>query len=279
MKIAIIGAGPAGCAAARRLSERGADVTVFDKARGPGGRTSSRRIGDRSVDHGAPSLPSPDPDLLAALPALPLSPWQGGLTAIPRMSALCRALLGEIPLRTEIRATSLSEGLLRHEGGEEGPFDAFLVTVPAPQATEALVGAAAARALAGISMSPCWSVFGERPDPPTEPVTRLPEGTLYRESTKPARPPSPLVTFHASPSWSRERLEDSPAQIAALLAPHVGPAATAHRWRYARVEAPLDVPFLGGHGLWYAGDACLGGDVVGALRSGLAAADEILARS
>lgn len=278
MRVAVIGAGPAGCAAARHLSDRGAAVTVFDKARGPGGRTSSRRLGDLSVDHGAPALPPLGPDLLGVLPALPLSPWQDGLTAVPRMSALCRALLGEIPLRAEIRATSLSGGLLRHEGGTEGPFDAFLVAIPAPQAAEALVGKAVARALVSVAMAPCWSAFGARQDLPDEPVTVLPEGTLYRESSKPGRAPSPLVTFQASPSWSRERLEESPERIAELLAPHAGPAATAHRWRYARVEKPLGVPFLGGQGLWYAGDACLGGDIPGALRSGLAAAEAILAR-
>ena len=41
--IAVIGAGMAGLSCARHLQEAGCRVTVFDKARGPGGRMSTRR--------------------------------------------------------------------------------------------------------------------------------------------------------------------------------------------------------------------------------------------
>lgn len=53
MQTAVIGAGLAGLAAARRLEAAGHEVTVFDKARGPGGRSSLRRVGDHAFDHGA----------------------------------------------------------------------------------------------------------------------------------------------------------------------------------------------------------------------------------
>ncbi len=57
--IAVIGAGVAGLACARRLQSQGRIVTVFDRGFRPGGRLSVRRIplGDRSIayaDHGAP---------------------------------------------------------------------------------------------------------------------------------------------------------------------------------------------------------------------------------
>lgn len=44
MRVAIIGAGMAGASAARQLRQAGVDVVVFDKARGPGGRMTSKRM-------------------------------------------------------------------------------------------------------------------------------------------------------------------------------------------------------------------------------------------
>ena len=52
MKIAIIGAGFAGLTLAKRLAEQH-DVSVFEKARGPGGRMSTRRADPFAFDHGA----------------------------------------------------------------------------------------------------------------------------------------------------------------------------------------------------------------------------------
>ena len=51
--IAVIGAGLAGLSCARHLQDAGCRVTVFDKARGPGGRMSTRRGDDWQCDHGA----------------------------------------------------------------------------------------------------------------------------------------------------------------------------------------------------------------------------------
>lgn len=44
MRIAIIGAGMTGASAANALTAAGAEVVVFDKGRGPGGRMSSKRV-------------------------------------------------------------------------------------------------------------------------------------------------------------------------------------------------------------------------------------------
>ncbi|WP_051685701.1 NAD(P)/FAD-dependent oxidoreductase [Rheinheimera texasensis] len=44
MRVAIIGAGMTGATAASALADAGAEVTVFDKGRGPGGRMSSKRL-------------------------------------------------------------------------------------------------------------------------------------------------------------------------------------------------------------------------------------------
>lgn len=54
--VAIIGAGLAGLECATKLLGTKANVTIFEKARGPSGRISTRRIGndgDFYFDHGA----------------------------------------------------------------------------------------------------------------------------------------------------------------------------------------------------------------------------------
>ncbi|GEM_PF-42144 len=57
LRVAVIGGGMAGMAAARTLADANAHVVVFDKGRGPGGRMSTRRMDDGSgavcFDHGA----------------------------------------------------------------------------------------------------------------------------------------------------------------------------------------------------------------------------------
>ena len=48
-RVAVVGAGIAGLAAARRLAAAGVEVTVFDKARRPGGRLATRRAEGQST--------------------------------------------------------------------------------------------------------------------------------------------------------------------------------------------------------------------------------------
>ena len=56
-RVAIVGAGVAGLAAARRLAGHGIPVTVLEKSRGLGGRCATRRVRTGSdelrFDHGA----------------------------------------------------------------------------------------------------------------------------------------------------------------------------------------------------------------------------------
>lgn len=52
-RIAVIGAGLAGIAAAHALTSRNAHVTIFEKSRGYGGRCATKRWQGHVVDHGA----------------------------------------------------------------------------------------------------------------------------------------------------------------------------------------------------------------------------------
>lgn len=136
--IAIIGAGIAGLSAATRLAAQGHAVTIFEKARGPGGRLASRRTSEGPIDIGAQYFTARDPRFQSALEqwraagvvatwgekllSLGKSPsdesqWQRlrddstRYVASPRMSALSRHLSEQLPahasLHSETRITRL----------------------------------------------------------------------------------------------------------------------------------------------------------------------------
>ncbi len=55
LKVAVVGAGISGLLCARTLLDMGLDVEVFEKSRGPGGRSATRRLDSGTkADHGAP---------------------------------------------------------------------------------------------------------------------------------------------------------------------------------------------------------------------------------
>jgi predicted NAD/FAD-dependent oxidoreductase len=65
MHIAVIGAGIAGLACARRLVDGGHDVVVFERSKGPGGRAATRRTEIGGFDHGAQYLTARHPSFVA----------------------------------------------------------------------------------------------------------------------------------------------------------------------------------------------------------------------
>ncbi|WP_164850234.1 FAD-dependent oxidoreductase [Cobetia sp. ICG0124] len=136
--IAIIGAGIAGLSAASYLAAQGHAVTIFEKARGPGGRLASRRTPHGPLDIGAQYFTARDPRFQSALETWRadgiVAPWGDRLlrlgktasdtqewqrlrddsaryVASPRMSALSRHLSEELPanatLHTRLRITRL----------------------------------------------------------------------------------------------------------------------------------------------------------------------------
>lgn len=257
--VAVVGAGISGLTCARTLADRGYRVKVFDKARGAGGRMSTRRAGAWSFDHGAQYFTVRDPGFRAPVAAWRgaglVAPWagriavlDGGVTvmtaddterlvAVPAMSALCRHLARDLDVCFETRVTGLEPAaagwrLGSSAGRDLGRFDAVVVAVPAPQAAALLEGAApelADRARA-VAMSPCWAVMAAFPEQLTLAfegafIRRSPLAWVARNASKPGRPEGEAWVLHGSPEWSHDNLELEPDEAALRLLEAFGEAA------------------------------------------------------
>lgn len=248
--IAIIGAGLAGLCCARRLTDQGLSVELFDKARGPGGRMATRRVDGYHFDHGAQFFKVHErrfgelveawegAGLVArwhprqveieadgsqkALPAAAL--WVG----VPRMSAITRALSGGLTLHTQVRVAALEEQsagwlLLDEAGQRHGPYSAVLLTCPPPQTADILGDASPlAKEVSQVRMLPCWAVLAavERPlELPfdTARVTGSPLDWLARNASKPQRGEAECWVLHATHEWSETNLEREREEIASAL--------------------------------------------------------------
>lgn len=172
--VAIIGAGMAGLSAARRLSQAGCRIVLYEKSRGVGGRVATRRIEGCILDHGAQVIKPVGTPLMQVmqeeLPTehlvqvtspvrlyasqgaiLPPDPqyapesqysYRHGITTLPKL--LLAALPSQqVALVTETRishieATDEQFTLKDEEGSELGKTDAVILTATAPQSADLL---------------------------------------------------------------------------------------------------------------------------------------------
>ncbi|MCK7594009.1 FAD-dependent oxidoreductase [Pseudomarimonas salicorniae] len=307
-RVAVLGAGLAGAAAAQALVDQGYAVQVVDKSRGSGGRLSTRRSEVGPFDHGAQFLRAHDLRFQAQvarwLQAGLLQSWtpravngealKGALVAVPGMSELVKPLLDGADLQLGRAVTRLQrEGgiwrLLDAEGATLAEAEQLIVTAPAPQA-EALLGGAApslAGRLREARYAPCWASMVEIEGEAEVDLLRErgPIAWATADASRPGRPDGGRWLIHATPAWSRKRLESPAEDVGEALASALSEAlqrparlVAAHRWRYALVEQPLGVDFLAERelGLRVAGDHCLGGRLEAAWLSGCAAAGDLM---
>jgi len=196
LRIAIIGAGVSGLMAARRLKEAGAQVSLFDKSRGVGGRLSTRYAEDYEFDHGAQYFTVSDERFRTvvedAQKAGAIDLWPGralylktGLlttdtgrerwVGVPRMNSFAKYLAESAELSPSIslgqRVTQITreeDGLwtLSFEDGKNGPvqdrsgFNAIISTAPSHQASLLLPHDFAERAeLDSAKMDACFALM------------------------------------------------------------------------------------------------------------------------
>lgn len=337
-RIAIIGAGCAGLAAAWSLRTAACEVTVFEKSRGFSGRAATRgRYGVR-YDHGAnyfkptsdrverlvrEHLPTDDlvdigRDVWTFDAEGTVAPGRDGdapkWTYRQGISTLGKLLArrGSAVIHTETRVERLDRSgdtwtVVSDENDGFGPFDAVLLTPPAPQ-TEALLRAsavdgAAEAVLGGLQAADYSAQFTvvlaydrriRRPGDFYALINTDREHAIAWmsfEQDKPGHVPegNSVLIVQMAPHWTADRLETDPD----VFVPDVKSMAAdvldadlrrpswydTQRWRYALPTAPADADALDAGrevGLFFAGDYVAGKGRVGrALETGLDAADAL----
>lgn len=338
-RIAIVGAGVAGLAAAWSLRSHPVETTIFEKSRGYAGRAATRgRYGVR-YDHGANFI-QPDGGrvrklLTDALPSddlvsigrpvwtfdgdgeispngeEPAAMWtyRNGISTVGKLLAR----QGSGVIHTETRIESLERQndawhLDSEEGDRYGPFEAVLLTPPAPQSAgllersrmdadlrdELVDGLHAARYTAQFTV-----VLGyEREIPRSGDYYGLlgtdeehPIAWIGFEQDKPGHVPNghSVLIIQTAPKWTAARVEADPDTVM----PDVKEAAAevldadltrpswydTQRWRYALPTQPADTDKLAAGraaGLFFAGDfVAESGRVDRSIESGLRAAGKL----
>jgi renalase len=308
IRVAIVGAGMTGITCAVLLRDLGNEVTVFEKSRGIGGRLATRRVGEGlSFDHGAPCfyihsqtfrafLKEESPEsILPWTPTINASGQNAGQSVVskPGMNGFLKHAARGLDMRLSREVVSISDHaqgwhVSTGESSEGEAWDIVVVTAPAPQATRLLSFSKRLRSeLLAIRMAPCWALmlaFSSRARTPFDVVMPCADDLVWigRNSSKPERDRRfDTWVAHASAEWSQTHLECEADQVLALLQEQVLAEidqsdsatvfASAHRWRYAKTEKALGVPFLSDETgrVFFAGDGCLGPSVEAAFESGV----------
>lgn len=254
MRIGVIGAGVAGLACADALAKRGAKVTVFERARGIGGRCATRRD-ERfgSVDLGARFFTVEDPRFAAVVAEAArkkqVEVWHARIVHIDgenREVAYARDRWVGVPAMNswlkdafpveDLRLETTVERLVPH--GDAGwecrlagdvasrseAFDAIVLAMPPPQAARLHPAGASLDALGGIVMHSCWAVgllLPEGFDPGFD-AAFIRSRTLdwaARHASRPGRSSKEhLWVVHGSPEWSDQHVETDASVAGTLLA-------------------------------------------------------------
>ena len=307
-QIAIIGAGIAGLACARKLAQAGVHAVMFDKGRGIGGRVATRRSGDLRFDHGAPYVTATGGDFDTCLSGLigtgHAAPWvddKGNAFTVgkPGMSGIAKGLAVGLDVRlgTQITAIHADQAGWRLQYDDtQYVASHVVVTVPQPQVAGILGGAHPLVAkITDINMVPSLTLMAAVSGP-VPPVCANGSGDLLalitRDCSKPNRPQNEGSSWvaHAGIEFSMAHLEMDRTDIALLMVPLLCERldiatdrvthAVAHRWRYARVSNTLGQPFasIPSGTLYLGGDWCIGPQIEEAWTSGTAIATDMLER-
>ncbi|MBN8531030.1 MAG: FAD-dependent oxidoreductase [Alphaproteobacteria bacterium] len=251
-RIAIIGAGISGLSLARSLAPL-AEVTVFEKARGVGGRMSTRYADPFYFDHGAQFFTARTPEFKVFLEPFiasgAVAPWEGKVVtlqagkeeekrlwfephyvACQNMNSLCKALAGGLRVVTNTEIAPLtardSNGWRLCDGGDKelGVFDWVISTAPPAQTQRLFRGHLSDNALHGSAvMQGCYALMlgFRRPWHKKWIAARLQESPLAWlsvNSTKPGRDAGiTCLVAHSSNGWADAHMDDDMAQAEAFL--------------------------------------------------------------
>lgn len=182
MRAGIVGAGISGASCAGALAAAGWEVDIFDKARGAGGRLSSRRLEDGWTSLGSPFISAKRDPFRSQLREWVRQGWleavrgnimkgratvswtqaqlQNHYRPLIEPSRLVRNLMGSARLHTESRVARLAPRTIVLESGEtHGNYDCVICSVPTPQAIPLLEALPRLQASlqANTEYRPVWS--------------------------------------------------------------------------------------------------------------------------
>lgn len=242
MKIAVVGAGIAGLACASALTQRSIAVEVFDKARGAGGRMTSKRGADGYLDLGAQYFTARDPRFIAQVQRWQqqgvVSPWLAAIyqyqaselmpspdlqlryIGVPAMHSPLQQLAQGLSVHYQTHIAALKHDqsgwwLTDQQQNCYGPYSDVVFTLP-PQQLAALLPEQA-KDLPTSLLQPCWAVNLELTTPtgvaaggifikdPAAPVS-----WVARQNSKPGRATTESWLIHFSPEFSQQFIDAGP---------------------------------------------------------------------
>lgn len=265
---AIIGAGIAGLACANKLKANGVTATLFDKAKGAGGRLSTRRVttgrGEIAFDIGATHF-----TVRGSAFAQCVGRWQKAGLATPWPAAGQDSWIGTPSMNAPVKAEAALHnvvwntqimGLVRSEQGwylhsrhdRYGPFDGVILAVPGEQAAPLLSLhdlSMARQAVEARSHSVWTAMFAfDAPVRGLADFNRCGPPIIFatRGNARPGRSPVEHWTVQADWNWSEARIDMTSEQVAADLLCELQKAAgaplptmifaSAHRWLFAQPD-------------------------------------------
>lgn len=310
LRAGIVGAGVAGASCAGTLAAAGWDVDVFDKARGAGGRLSTRRFEQGWAMLGSPFISARREPFRSQLrdwarqgwvSAVRGNIWQGRATVswaeaqlqnhyCPTIepSELVRNLLGDARLHTGARVAALRpRTLVFDDGREAGDYDCVICSVPVPQAIPLLDALPRLRErLEPVRYRPIWSFLMRWEGGPAADVIKFDDHLLNLAVRQPSGGTG-LWSVYATHEFSETYLEASEmeasnraasALMGLLGLPWPVEIEASHLWRYALPVNPVGGFWLGDRENRVAliGDGIAGAGVERAWESGIRLAQALM---
>lgn len=299
MKIAIVGAGLAGLIAAHDLKAAGLSITLFDKARGVGGRCATRSTDWGMIDHGVQLLDGSDARIKALIARFDLDVSTitfnpGKYQPVPgngpflRPNGGARRLAEQIAEPLDVRLSHTVTGIEQADGAwtltcgtkKFAPFDALILAIPPLQA--------AAFGLNTLALNlelPQYTPQAAALIADTKPLHLPPTGPLEMDGlawiTK--SDDGKRATVLTGEPLSSALMQTDKGEIAQLLWARLGGGAEpaylkGHRWLYSRVDVAMGATchWDRTQKLGFCGDWFIGANVGDAVESGAAVAAALL---
>lgn len=248
-KIAIIGAGISGVAAAKELADI-AEVSVFEKSRGLGGRMATRRAGDYSFDHAAQFFTARSNEFKELIDtsgdeaAQVWNPrtityerahkpykrewFEDHFVGLPGMNGMLKVMAKDIDIHLATRISHIDKHaecwrLYDDQQHSLGNFDWVISTAPAPQTLDVLPDSFHHRALMKqVEFLPCYALMlGFK----IAPALNFDAAVIKNEaiswvsvnSSKPGRPEAYSLIAHSDNCWAKANLEADQESVVSQL--------------------------------------------------------------